>query len=71
MLQLCDVTRTRGLRLSCAAASLLGLRVRIPQEHGSQSRVNVVYCVGRSSWDWPISCLGEPYQICVYMCLCN
>jgi len=59
----------RGLRRGSAAARLLGLRVRI-QPGAWMYLVNILYCARRGLCDRRILCPGEPYQVCVYVCVC-
>jgi hypothetical protein len=54
-----------GLRCRSAAASLLGLRVRIPRVHGCPILVYVVYYAGRGLCEGPIPRSEESYQVCV------
>jgi len=65
---MCRFQWPRGLRLRSAAARLLGLRVRIPREHGCPSLVYVVYYAGRSLCEGPIPRSEESYQVCVNEC---
>ena len=62
--------RPSGLRRGSAAARLLGLRVRIPQEASMCLFLSVVCCAGRGICVGLITCPEESYRV-VCVCVCD
>jgi hypothetical protein len=58
----------RGLRRGSVAASMLGLRVRIPPGAWMSVSCECRVLSGRGLCDWPIPHPEESYRLCVIEC---